>query len=317
VTATAAARIAFAGTPEFAVPCLNALLARGFAVDLVFTQPDRPAGRGRKLTPSPVKQAALNHGIEVRQPLRLDAQAREQLPTMPPELLIVVAYGLILPQWMLAWPATAAINVHASLLPRWRGASPIQQAILAGDAETGVSIMRMTSGLDRGPVYRQRAIPVGPRETAGSLHDLLASAGAALLIETLPQILAGTLEARTQDDSGACYAPRIEKRDALLDWTRPALELERKVRAFNPWPVAETATAGGERLRIWLAEARTGGEFATPGTIVATNADGIDVASGDGLLRLLEVQPPGGRVMSAAAYLAAHPLDGMTFVGVD
>jgi len=312
---TAAVRVAFAGTPEFAVPCLEALVGQGYAVDPVFTQPDRPSGRGRSVRPSPVKQAALAHGIAVRQPARLDADARAALGGTRPALLVVVAYGLILPPWMLAWPLTAAINVHASLLPRWRGASPIQQSILAGDSATGVSIMRMTAGLDRGPVYGQRALPIGPRETAGELHDRLAAVGAGLLIDTLPGILAGTLQAAAQDESGACYAPRIGKAEAVLDWTRPAIELERRVRAFNPWPVAETRTSAGERLRIWLAEAQAASHPAAPGTILATAASGIEVATGDGTLRLTAVQPPGSRVMSAGAYLAAHPLAGTAFVG--
>jgi methionyl-tRNA formyltransferase len=299
------------------VPCLEAIVAADYVINTVFTQPDRPAGRGRKLTPSPVKQAAQRHAIDVQQPARLDALARSKLPAVRPRLLVVVAYGLILPPWLLGWAELGAVNVHASLLPRWRGASPIQQSILAGDAETGVSIMRMTPGLDRGPVYRQRAIAIGPRETAGGLHDRLAATGAELLLETMPGVLAGTLEAKAQNDAAACYAPRIEKREAILDWTLAAVELERRVRAFNPWPVAETRTAAGERLRIWAAEALSGGERAVPGRVIAAGPGGIDVATGAGILRIAQVQPPGGRVMSAEAYLAAHPLDGTAFVAAE
>jgi methionyl-tRNA formyltransferase len=314
VSATGCARIAFAGTPDFAVPCLRTLARAGNRIELVLTQPDRPSGRGRRLTPSPVRQAAVEAGIEVLQPVRLDAAARAALPAAAPELLVVVAYGLLLPQWLLDWPTRAAINVHASLLPRWRGASPIQQAILAGDAETGVSIMRMTPGLDRGPVYAETATPIAAAETAGELHDRLAQLGAGLLGDTLPSILDGTLVPRPQLAAGACYAPRIDKADARLDWLRPARELERRIRAFNPWPVAEAATATGTRLRIWQAEVLPAGNSERPGTVLATAAAGIDVMTGDGVLRLQRVQPPGGRAMSAAAYLAAHALDGAVFV---
>jgi methionyl-tRNA formyltransferase len=311
---TQAARIAFAGTPDFAVPTLEALLAAGYLVDAVFTQPDRPAGRGRRLVESPVKRLARRRGLDIRQPVRLDAEARAGLPAQRPDLLVVVAYGLLLPRWMLDWPVAASINVHASLLPRWRGASPIQQAILAGDAETGISIMRLTPGLDRGPVYSQRATAIGRSETAGELHDRLATIGAALLIETLPGVLGGTVEPVAQNEADATYAPRIRKRDAVLDWMRPATELERRVRAFNPWPVAEARTADGVRLRIWDAEALSAPPGASPGSVLATGAAGIDVAAGEGRLRLTRVQPPGGRVMSAGAYLTAHSLDGKSFV---
>jgi methionyl-tRNA formyltransferase len=315
MTTIESARIAFAGTPDFAVPCLQALIAAGAAIESAWTQPDRPAGRGRKLTESPVKQLARSHGIPVQQPARLDAGVQAELSARRPQILVVVAYGLILPQWMLDWAQVAAVNVHASLLPRWRGASPIHQAILAGDATTGVSLMRMTAGLDSGPIYRQRATPVAPTETAGELHDRLAVLGAELLIETLPEILRGAVTPVPQDESGACYAPKIAKREAALDWTQSAVQLERRVRAFNPWPVAEGRTGAGQRLRIWQANAVAADAQAPPGSVVATAPDGIDVATGDGILRLSCVQPPGGRPMRAAAYLAAHDLDGASFVG--
>jgi len=306
--------LAFAGTPEFAAASLDALIDAGARIDCVLTQPDRPAGRGRKLQASPVKALAIEHGIAVLQPERLDSSARVLVPSARPKLLVVAAYGLILPQWMLDWPEVAAVNVHASLLPRWRGASPIQQSILAGDAETGVSIMRMTRGLDAGPVYSRRATRIAAGESAGELHDRLAQLGAALLVETLPGVLAGTLRAEAQDESHVSYAARIAKSDAVLDWTRPALELERRVRAYNPWPVAEARTASGERLRIWRAAARAGRSGGAPGTVLEAGRDGIDVATADGVLRVTSLQAPGGREMTAAAWLAAHSTDGMSFV---
>jgi len=309
------ARVAFAGTPDFAVPSLQALIDAGYRVPWVLTQPDRRAGRGRQLAPSPVKQLAVDHGIPVLQPTVLDATLRSALDPVRPALLVVAAYGLILPRWLLDWPAVDCINVHASLLPRWRGAAPIQQAILAGDATTGISIMRMEAGLDTGPVYRRSATPIGAAETGGELHDRLAAIGALLLIESLPAILAGAAEPEPQDQAAATYAPKIDKRDGRIDWRRSAAELERQVRAFNPWPVAETRTVSGERLRVWRALATAGEASAEPGTVVSPGRDTIEVVTGDGLLRLVEVQAPGGRVMSAAAYLAAHDLRGETFAG--
>jgi len=309
------ARAAFAGTPEFAVPSLKALIDAGVKVDCVLTQPDRRAGRGRTLTQSPVKQFAVSHNIDVLQPVSLDGDCRNRLPEQRPDVLVVVAYGLILPDWLLDWPKIAPINVHASLLPRWRGAAPIQQSILSGDRETGVSIMRMTRGLDCGPVYRQRATPLGPVENAGELHDRLSSLGAELLVATLPAILSAALEPQPQDDTAASYAPKLEKRHALIDWKQSAAELERKVRAYNPWPVAEARTAAGDRLRIWAAESCGDASDATPGAVVATPERELVVATGSGLLRLTQVQPPGGRVMTAVAYLAAHDVRGLVFVG--
>lgn len=303
-------RLVFAGTPDFAVPCLAALAASAHSVECVLTQPDRPAGRGRKLQASPVKQLALEHGIDVMQPEKLDADTRSELQLLSPDLLVVVAYGLILPDWMLNWPAAAAVNVHASLLPRWRGASPIQQAILAGDTATGVSIMRMSSGLDCGPVYARHSIDIGTGETAGELHDRLAALGAEALLDSLPAILDGSLKAVVQDEKSSTYAPKISKRDALLDWSLAAPVLQQQVCAYNPWPVAETQTAAGERLRIWRAQAEDRSSTASPGTVIGTGADGIDVATGEGVLRLTEVQAAGGRSMSSADYLAGHDIDG-------
>lgn len=311
------ARVVFAGTPGFAVPTLEALAGAGLQVSMVMTQPDRRAGRGRSLRQSSVKQAAVELGLALLQPERLDDAFRQRLGReQRPDALIVVAYGLILPEWMLEWPRVAPINVHASLLPRWRGASPVQQAILAGDAETGISIMRMTRGLDAGPVYRQVRTPVGNTETAGELHERLAALGAATLTETLPAILEGTLGARPQDEAGATYAPRIGKRDALIDWTDSAIAIERRIRAYNPWPVAETTTATGQRLRLWTAEAQPRSVRDAPGTVVDAADGAIDVATGDGIIRIRRLQPPGGREMSAEAYLAAHDLKGTVFVGL-
>jgi len=308
-------RIAFAGTPDFAVPCLRSLLAGGWEISLVLTQPDRPAGRGRRVTRSPVKREALKHGLNVCQPLRLDGGAVPEDWGAAPDLLVVAAYGLLIPPWLLDWPRTGAVNVHASLLPRWRGAAPIQYAILAGDTETGASIMKMDTGLDTGPVYRRRKLAIEAGETAGMLHDRLARCGAELLAETLPGILNGALQAEPQDDALATHAPRIAKSDGVLDWAASAVELERRVRAFNPWPVAETRVLKGERARIWEAVALQSRLQERPGSVIRTGADGIDVATGAGILRVRSLQRPGGRVMSAADYLNAHPLEGQTFGG--
>lgn len=306
-------RIAFAGTPDFAVPSLRLMLAGGCEVPLVLTQPDRPAGRGRRLTQSPVKREALEQGLDIRQPLRLDSGGSPAEWCDAPDLLVVAAYGLLIPPWLLDWPRFGAVNVHASLLPRWRGASPIQYAILAGDSETGASIMKMDAGLDTGPVYSRRKLAIETGETAGMVHDRLARSGAELLMESLPGILSGDLAAEPQDDALATHAPRIAKSDAVLDWTVPAVKLERRVRAFNPWPVAETGTVDGERLRIWEAVAVDGPSQARPGSVIRAGAGGIDVATGAGILRVRSLQRPGGRVMSAADYVNAHTLEGETF----
>ena len=229
--------------------------------------------------------------------------------------MIVVAYGLLLPQWLLEWPALGCINLHASLLPRWRGAAPIQYAILAGDDRTGVSVMQMDAGLDTGPVYLTRETPIAPSDTAGALHDRLALLGAAALTEALPAVLARRAHPVPQRAELATFAPKIDKAAARLDWRDGAAALERRVRAFNPWPVAEGSLSDGRRLRIWEAKALGSGSPAQPpGTIIAAERDGVDVATGAGVLRLTRVQPPSGRVMDAAAYLAAHSLAGTHFV---
>jgi methionyl-tRNA formyltransferase len=307
------ARIAFAGTPEFAVPALDALVASGAHVPVVLTQPDRPAGRGRRLTAPPVKVAAQRHGLAVAQPPTLRAPGAIEALGAAPDLLIVIAYGLLLPEPMLAWPRLGCVNLHASLLPRWRGAAPIQRALLARDAATGISLMRMEAGLDTGAVYLTNSTPIGDRETAAELHDRLAGLAARVIAAALPQLLAGDLVAVPQQDVLATLAPKISKAEAPLDWRRSAAELDAQVRAFNPWPVAEARVDDGRRLRVWESAPLRGNTDAEPGTIVAAGRDGIDVASAEGVLRLLKVQAPSGRVLDANAYLAAHPLDGSAF----
>ncbi|HEY7672408.1 MAG TPA: methionyl-tRNA formyltransferase [Gammaproteobacteria bacterium] len=305
-------RIAFAGTPAFAVPALERLSALA-EVGLVLTQPDRPRGRGRRTEPSAVKRAAQALRLRCEQPPALhDPDLLKQWQFVP-DLLVVIAYGLLLPDWMLAWPRRACVNLHASLLPRWRGAAPIQHALLAGDRETGVSLMRIERALDRGPVYAMARTAIGATETAGELHDRLALVAADLIETHLRDVAGGRLHAEPQDDARATYAPKISKSSAVLDWRKPALELERQVRAFNPWPVAESALTDGRRLRIHRARAVEGDARAAPGTISGSSAHGIDVVTGRGLLRLEIVQPDGAKVMDAAAYLAAHRVDGLAF----
>jgi methionyl-tRNA formyltransferase len=310
----AEARIAFAGTPQFAVPALDAIVAAGARVPLVLTQPDRPAGRGRRLTASPVKERSLALGLPLAQPKSLRAPA-EPPPGERPDVMIVIAYGLLLPRHWLDWPRVGCINLHASLLPRWRGAAPIQRAVLAGDAQTGISVMQMSSGLDTGPVHLVRSLQIAPRETAGELHDRLAVLAVEALLEALPGVLAGTSTPTPQQDALATVAPKIAKGEALLDWREPAVALERRVRAFDPWPVAETRLSDGRRLRVFDAAVVAAVRSAPPGAIVTAGREGIDVATGEGVLRLRRIQPPSGRVMDAEAYLAAHSLAGVEFVG--
>jgi len=301
-------RLVFAGTPEFSVPCLEACRASGAEVVAVYTQPDRPAGRGRRLTPSPVKQAALAAGRAVEQPESLKpADVQQRLADYRPDLLVVVAYGLILPRKVLAIPRLGCWNVHASLLPRWRGAAPIQRAILAGDAESGVDLMRMEAGLDTGPVLLERRTPISRDDTGGSLHDRLAALGANVLAEGLRRTLAGeTLVATPQPEEGVTYAHKLDKAEARLDFSRPAIELERQVRAFDPWPVAEGEIAG-EALRIWAAHALEGDHAAAPGSVLGAGRDGIDIACGQGALRITAVQRAGGKRIGATDYLNARP----------
>jgi len=301
-------RLIFAGTPEFAVPCFEACRASGADVVAVYTQPDRPAGRGRRLTPSAVKQAALAVGIAVEQPESLKSpEAQRTLANYQPDLLIVVAYGLILARKVLATPRLGCWNVHGSLLPRWRGAAPIQRAILAGDIESGVDLMQMEAGLDTGPVLLQRRTPIAIDETGGSLHDRLSLLGADVLAEGLRRTVAGeSLAATPQSEDGVTYAHKLDKAEARLDVARPAAELERQVRAFNPWPVAE-AEVLDEPLRIWAAHAIDRDHGAAPGAVLGASRDGIDLACGEGVLRITALQRAGGKRISAADYLNARP----------
>ncbi|WP_141455178.1 methionyl-tRNA formyltransferase [Pseudoxanthomonas sp. z9] len=299
-------RIVFAGTPAFAVPSLRAAHARNEVV-AVYTQPDRPAGRGRGLTPSPVKLEAIQRGIPVLQPESLRKKSsREALRELTPDLMIVVAYGLILPQAVLDIPRYGCWNVHASLLPRWRGAAPIQRAIEAGDAETGVCLMQMEAGLDTGPVLLSQRTPIGEQETGGQLHDRLSELGARVLADGLGLLRAGMRPvAQPQPEAGATYAHKLDKHEARLDWSQPADVLARKVRAFEPWPVAEASVAG-ERLRIHGAVALDLAHRAEPGTLLTAGRQGLDIACGQGALRLRVVQREGGKAITAADYLNAR-----------
>ena len=291
-------RIVFAGTPEFAARHLQALLDAGLSPVAVYTQPDRPAGRGQKLMASPVKQLAVEHGIPVLQPATLrDPAAQAELAALEPDLLVVVAYGLILPQVVLDIPRLGCINSHASLLPRWRGAAPIQRAVQAGDAESGVTVMRMEAGLDTGPMLLKVATPISAEDTGGSLHDRLAELGAAAVVAAIPQLAAGELAGEVQDDALATYAHKLNKDEARLDWSRPALELERLVRAFNPWPICHTTLADAA-LKVYAAEIGEG--QGVPGTILDASRDGLTVACGAGALRLTRLQLPGGKPLNFA-----------------
>ncbi len=299
-------RLVFAGTPDFALPCLEAALASGDEMLAVYTQPDRPAGRGRQLAPSPVKQCALLHGIEVRQPESLRTpEAQEALRALQPDLMIVVAYGLLLPQKVLDIPQHGCWNVHASLLPRWRGAAPIQRAVEAGDPETGVCLMQMEKGLDTGPVLLRQRTPIADLETAGDVHDRLATLGANLLRDGLSLLRRGLRPVpEIQAEEGVTYARKLEKSEARLDWSRDAGMLANAVRAYSPWPIAEAELAG-ERVRVHRAQAEEGS--GTPGTVIAASRDGITVACGRGALRLTQLQRDGGRVIGALDYLNARP----------
>ena len=299
-------KIIFAGTPTFAVPCLRAAARYGEVV-AVYTQPDRPAGRGRALASSPVKLEALSRGIEVLQPETLKKQvSRDALRALKPDLMVVVAYGLILPPKILETPTYGCWNVHASLLPRWRSAAPIQRAIEAGDTETGVCLMQMEQGLDTGPVLLSQATSIGAQETGGQLHDRLAEMGAQVLSDGLGLLRAGILpRPRPQPEEGVTYAHKLEKHEARLDWSQPATTLANKVRAFNPWPVAEAELAG-ERVRIHGAVAIDAAHGRSPGTVLAASREGIDIACGEGALRIRVLQREGGKAITAADYLNAR-----------
>lgn len=294
-------KIIFAGTPDFAVPSLQALLHSHHTVQAVYTQPDRPAGRGRKLTPSPIKQVALKQQLPICQPLSL----RDVEPSsLQADLMIVVAYGLLLPLPVLQAPHLGCLNVHASLLPRWRGAAPIQRAILAGDELTGVTIMQMEQGLDTGAMLHKVSTPIHTEDTSATLHDRLAELGAQALLHTLDNLT--HLQREAQCAEAATYAHKIMKEEAMIDWQQSALQLHRKIRAFNPWPVA-TLQCNGQMVRVWQASvlSETQGTQAA-GTILQASAAGIDVATGAGVLRLQKIQFPGGRVLAVQDVLNAH-----------
>ena len=284
------------------MPALRAIVAAGHRVAAVYTQPDRPAGRGRTLTPSPVKLAALEAGLSVLQPPTLrDPDAAAALAAFAPDVMVVAAYGLLLPPAVLAVPRLGCVNIHASLLPRWRGAAPVQRALLAGDAHTGTSIMRMEAGLDTGPVYATAVLPIGPRDTAATLTAALAVQGAELLLQVLAALEAGTATPVRQAPDGVTYAHKLDKAEARLDWTLGATVLDRRVRAFQPWPVAETRWHGAQ-LRVHEAEPLAATAGAEPGTIVVAGQAGIDVATGAGLLRLVRLQLAGRNVVTAAEF---------------
>ncbi|WP_251977357.1 methionyl-tRNA formyltransferase [Salinicola avicenniae] len=309
-------RILFAGTPDFAAESLRALLSSRHQVIGVYTQPDRPAGRGRKLTPSPVKRLALEHALPVETPASLkDADAQQRLAAFDADVMIVVAYGLLLPQAVLDTPRLGCLNVHASLLPRWRGAAPIQRAIEAGDAESGITLMQMDAGLDTGDMLLIRRTPIEERTTGGELHDRLATLGGETLTAGLDTLATGELTATPQPDSGVTYASKLSKAEAELDFTQPADVLARRIRAFNPWPVAWTRL-GEETLRLWFAtpETEAHGDTAAhasqPGTLLAPASDALRIACGaDGreVLRVSQLQMPGGKPLAARDLLNANP----------
>jgi methionyl-tRNA formyltransferase len=311
-------RVIFAGTPEFAAEALAAIHAAGFPVPLILTQPDRPAGRGMKLQASPVKRFAQEHGLAVAQPPSLRrngkypleaAAAIEQLRATPHDVMVVAAYGLLLPQEVLDIPPHGCINIHASLLPRWRGAAPIHRAIEAGDAETGITLMQMDVGLDTGAMISEARTPIRPDDTTATLHDRLAQAGAKLIVDALIELeRTGKLAATPQPAEGATYAEKIGKHEAALDWRRPAVELARQIRAFDPFPGGVATLDDGTALKIWGAEVVDTSREAAPGTILDVSPEGVVVASGEGALRLVQLQKPGGKRLPAREFLAGAPL---------
>jgi methionyl-tRNA formyltransferase len=306
-------RLGFAGTPEFAVPALDAL-RRTHRICAVFTQPDRPAGRGMPLHASPVKALALEHGLCIHQPPSFKAtEALAILENLQLDALIVVAYGMLLPPAAMHLPKLGCINIHASLLPRWRGAAPIQRAILAGDATTGVTIMRMDEGLDTGPTLASRVLEIRADDSAKSMHERLARLGADLIVETLAELQAGSLRELPQPSTGITYAAKITKAEALIDWREDAAQVGRRIRAFNPWPIAETRLNGAQ-LRLWEAQVHADAAPGNlPGSVLAATNDGIDVACGSGVLRILRLQLAGRKVLSAREFIRGQPLDGERF----
>lgn len=301
-------RIIFAGTPDFAVASLAALLATDHQVVAVYSQPDRPSGRGRKLTASPVKQLALEHHIPVEQPLNFkELPDLQRLADYQADVMVVVAYGLILPQAILDTPKHGCLNIHASLLPRWRGAAPIQRAILAGDSETGVCIMQMAAGLDTGPVLKRVSLPIASDDTAKSLHDKLATLGAWALLSTLDNLVVLRSQAVAQDHGQTCYADKLHKAEAIIDWQHSAAHIDRQIRAFNPWPVAQTIWRS-ESMRIWSAQLSDAPLTGQPGEIVHVERDALMVATGNGILRIDQIQLPGKRSMQVADLLNSQTI---------
>ncbi len=299
-------RLIFAGTPEFAALALQALIAAGHTIPLVLTQPDRPAGRGMRLKPSPVKEVALAAGLAVAQPENLKSEpARQTIRDADAEVMVVAAYGLILPQSVLDLPRLGCVNIHASLLPRWRGAAPIHRAIEAGDTETGITLMLMDRGLDTGAMLARAALPILERDSTGSLHDRLAALGASEIVRLLPELAAGRVNATPQDNARACYAAKISKDEARLDWTRSATELDRKIRAFNPFPGA-FGLLEGNPLKLWRTRPASGS--GAPGCILAISEDALLVACGTGALEVSEVQKAGGKRLPISAFVSGHPL---------
>jgi methionyl-tRNA formyltransferase len=296
-------KLIFAGTPDFAARHLAALLSSDHEVVAVYTQPDKPAGRGQKLMASPVKELALAHQLPVYQPASLrNEEAQTELKALGADLMVVVAYGLILPKLVLDAPRLGCINVHGSLLPRWRGAAPIQRSIWAGDAETGVTIMQMDVGLDTGAMIRKVTCPIAPDETSASLYDKLAELGPQALVETLNAMAAGNAAAEQQDDAQANYAQKLSKEEARIDWSMDAVAIERCIRAFNPWPISWFEVAD-QTIKVWQAEALEAEHGQHAGTLLKADKQGIDIATGHGILRLLTLQPPGKKAMSASDLL--------------
>lgn len=301
-----AAKIIFAGSPDFAAHSLAALLAADYPISAVYTQPDRPAGRGRKLRPSAVKELALQHNLDVIQVESLKPEAAQaQLRELAPDLMIVVAYGLLLPATVLQIPRLGCINVHASLLPRWRGAAPIQRAIIAGDKETGITIMQMEQGLDTGPMLYKATTPISAQETAAELHDRLAELGAQALLHSLPDILQQRLQAEQQDDALATYASKLSKEEASIDWQQDAELIARKIHAFNPFPVAHTGF-NQQALRVWQAQAEHNQSSAAPGTLIGHDKQSFSVSCGKGSLTVTQVQMPGKKAVSAGEFYKAY-----------
>ena len=299
-------KIIFAGTPDFAASALSALVESEHEIVAVYTQPDRPAGRGRKLRASPVKEVALEHNIPVLQPENLkEAETQDELRAFNADVMVVAAYGLILPQVVLDIPRLGCLNIHASLLPRWRGAAPIQRAIAAGDKESGITIMQMNAGLDTGDILQLTSCSITDKDSGGDLHDRLAEIGATAILETLKDLDGDKLKPTVQDDSLATYAHKLDKKEAIINWQSSAADIERLIRAFNPWPVAFTYL-NDKTLRIWQAQALVESSELEAGTVINCDKKGVDISCGEGTLRLLKLQPSGSKAMDVASFMNGH-----------